>query len=320
MSNIAFPPSSFLAALLDPEYQRKDWALRVNAQVDARFRAFAGRLALTPSQQHDAATKVAGIVRRLNREYWGSESSSDHCIMEGSWGKGTQGRPPRDVDIIFVMPYATWQRFEARDGNKQSQLLQEVKDTLADEYPATDLRGDGQVVVVGFVNGHGVEVVPAFELQNGQYWICNTRDGGHYKTVDPHAEIAAVEASDAATALTTRDLVRMLKAWQRGCNVPLKSFQIELLVIDFLPTVTYGMTTRALYDWLVRDFFAYLMRRQNTYVIIPGTGEWVSLGNAWLSRAQSAYDRAVKASAYEEREMPAYAADEWQKIFGMDIS
>jgi hypothetical protein len=183
------------------------------------------------------------------------------------------------------------------------------------------MRGDGQVVVVNFSNGHGVEVVPAFKLENDQYRICSTHNGGSYKTIDPLAEIEAIKRSNVAMAGTTIDLIRMIKRWQRYCNLgdSLKSFQIELLVMDFLPRVRYGLTLRGLRDWLIRDFFGYLVQQSGSCVVVPGTNEIVWLGEAWVSRAQSAYQRAIKASNYEERELTVLAVDEWQKIFGTDI-
>jgi hypothetical protein len=59
----------------------------------------------------------------------------------------------------------------------QSALLQEVKSVLTETYPNSDMSGDGQVVVVRF-GTYNVEVVPAFALTNGRYWICHTNDGG----------------------------------------------------------------------------------------------------------------------------------------------
>jgi SMODS domain-containing protein len=93
----------------------------------------------------------------------------------GSWGKGTQVRPPRDSDVLFILPDNDFYRFEQRAGNRQSQLLQEVKEVLVDKYPTTRMRGDGQIVVVAF-NTYQIEVVPAFKRLGGGYFICDTAD------------------------------------------------------------------------------------------------------------------------------------------------
>ena len=100
-------------------------------------------------------------------------------------GKDTAVRPPRNVDVYFLLPAAVYNRFQGYIWNRQSALLQEVKDRLIATYPATDMSGDGQVVVVNF-GSYCVEVVPAFMLtMQGRYWICNTHDGGSYKETAP---------------------------------------------------------------------------------------------------------------------------------------
>jgi hypothetical protein len=52
---------------------------------------------------------------------------------------------------------------------------------------------------------------------------------------------------------------------------------------------------------------------------MPVTGETIQLGDAWLSKAESAYARALKACDYERDDQDAAAGDEWQKIFGLMI-
>jgi hypothetical protein len=71
-------------------------------------------------------------------------------LLVGSWGKATRVRPPRDVDLLFTPPLDVFYQFDQRTGNKQSQLLQDVAEALRESYPQTVIRGDGQVVVVGF--------------------------------------------------------------------------------------------------------------------------------------------------------------------------
>jgi len=274
---------------------------------------------LTPDQQADGQKKHTGVRQCLDQWYYDS-SYAGNGFLVGSWGKSTEIRPPRDIDIMFVLPKEVYDRFEKHTGNKQSQLLQEIKYVLSRTYSNTEMSGDGQVVVVPF-SSYGVEVAPAFPLQGGQYWICDTNNGGRYKIADPTAEIRKVKDSNTATNGNTRDLIRMLKRWQEYCAVPLKSFVIELLAIEFLTAWEHRGKSTVYYDWMVRDFFNLLRNKSSrSSVTVPGTYETIYLGDTgWQSRAESAYNRAVKACEFESQEMPYSASTEWQKIFGTDI-
>ena len=286
--------------------------------VTNRFATFNANLQLTPDQEVDGETKHKGVRACLNRSYYGVTSETDNSFLIGSWAKGTRVRPPRDVDLYFVLTYADYLRFENYSGNKQSALLQEVKGVLQSTYPATDMSGDGQVVVVRF-NTVNVEVVPVFLLNNGRYYVPNTHNGGHYMVSDPDAELARITSADMTTNSNVRRLVQMLKAWQRECSVAIKSFHLELLVAEFLEQSPWGTYSYFYYDWLSRDFFEFLIKRANTYLCAPGTLELMHLGDAWKSRCESAHGRAVRACEYEYADRVIAAREEWQKIFGNQI-
>jgi hypothetical protein len=286
--------------------------------VRQRFTQFHSNLSLTPTQFLDGMTKRNGVVNCLNRRYYGSTSDTDNSFLVGSWGKDTAMRPPRDVDLYFLLPVAVHTRFQGHVWNRQSALLQEVKAALTETYPDTDMSGDGQVVVVRF-GSYSVEVVPAFLLTNGQYWICNTNDGGSYKETDPWAEVGYINTIDQANNGNLRPLIRMLKAWQAYCSVPIKSFQLELLAADFISNSPWRLRDFFWFDWITRDFFAYLYHRANAFISVPGTLETIYLGNDWQSRAESAYRRAVKACDHDQYNRVDAAGEEWQKLFGSQI-
>lgn len=286
--------------------------------VRQRFTQFHSNFSLTPTQFLDGMMKRNGVVSCLNRRYHGSSSDTDNSFFIGSWGKDTATRPPRDVDLYFVLPVAVYTRFQARVWNRQSAILQEVKGVLAETYPDTDMSGDGQVVVVRF-GSYSVEVVPAFALTNGRYWICHTNDGGSYKETDPWAEVSYIDGVNQANNGNLRPLIRMLKAWQSCCSVPIKSFQLELLAADFLGKSPWRLNDFFWFDWITRDFFAYLYHRANTFIAVPGTLETIYLGNDWQSRTESAYWRAAKACEHEKYNRVDAAGEEWQKIFGAQI-
>jgi hypothetical protein len=286
--------------------------------VAQRFQALLENLKLTEDQVEDGKTKYKGITYRLNRAYYNSSSETDNAKLVGSWGKLTRVRPPRDIDLMFVLPYSVYERFQGRVGNKQSALLQEVKGVLQDGYPSTAIKGDGPVVSVPFAT-FKVEVVPAFLLNSGQYWICDTNNGGSYRRTAPDSESKHLDDSNARSKGNTKALVRMMKCWQYFCSVPIKSFHIELVAVDFLSTWLYFDKSETYYDWMVRDFLSFLISRKNCTYYAPGTLDAVPLGDGWVSRAESAQGRASKACDYERDKYPHLAGEEWQKIFGSYI-
>lgn len=286
--------------------------------VRRRFTQLLAELTITEWQRDDGETKQAGVRSCLNRHYWGVASETENSMLIGSWGKATRLRPPRDVDILFLLPPSLYFQYQQREGNRQSHLLQEVKEALSRTYTQTIMRGDGQVVLIPF-NSTPVEVAPGFRCQDGSIIVCDTNNGGRYITSTAEAEASDLSASDAQWNGNTRALARMTKQWQREHNVPLKSFQIERLAVHFLRGWSYSHTDVFYYDWMMRDFFAYLIQHANGTLTMPGTGEIVPLGDAWLNRAERAYSHAVEACNHERDNCEALAGQEWQTIFGTTV-
>lgn len=285
--------------------------------VSSRFSTFLENIKLTDPQVTAGQTSRESVVKVLNAHYWGSSSTTNNSKYVGSWAKFTRVRPPRDVDVLFELPKSVYDRYQQKSGNKQSQLLQEVKNVLLAAFPKTDIKGDGPVVKVPFA-AYNVELAPAFTLTNKRYYVCMTNDGGSYKEADYDAEAKLISDSNTRSSDKTRELIRMMKRWQAYCEVPIKSFWIELIAVEFLSTWQYYDKSREYYDWMVRDFLSYLVGKENMSLYAPGTYEQMYLGSAWTSKAKSARDRAVKACSLETTDAAA-AGDEWQKIFGTDI-
>lgn len=218
LNRLASPPVSAFPGLFPALYSVTPAPLPpVGLQwiaVSERFRQFHGNLSLTPRQSLDGMTKRNRVVNCLNRHYYGSTSDTDHSFLVGSWGKQTAMRPPRDVDLYFILPVSVYTRFQGYIWNRQSALLQEVKDVLTETNPDTDMRGDGQVVVARF-ESYNVEVLPTFLLQNGRYWICDTNQGGFYKETDPWSEVNYINSVDRATNSNLRPLQdRFRQSWR----------------------------------------------------------------------------------------------------------
>ena len=240
-------------------------------RCDAPLWAFHVDLKLTQNQLDDGYSKTVGVRKCLARAY-STTRSTPPGFWVGSWGKGTQVRPPRDIDLMVPLPWEVYFRFEQYESNEQSALLQEVKNHLLATYSATDMRGDGQVVMVRF-NTIMIEVVPVFRLDSGQYLMPDANDGGRWKTVDPLAEMNLSGPCRRATAGNCRTLIKMLKVWKRERNVPLKSFMLELIVAHVILTRAENDNDHFWYELLLRDFFGFLRSRANDWVVVPGTNE-----------------------------------------------
>lgn len=285
--------------------------------VTNRFEAFVSNITLTDAQKAAGSGSRTSVVKALNAHYWGVDSGTSNSKYVGSWAKLTRIRPPRDVDVIFTLPTAVYHKFEGRSGNKQSQVLQEVKAVLLSKFPYTDIRGDGPVVKIPFA-AYNVELAPAFSLVGGGYWVCMTDSGGYYKKADYDAEFDLIKSSGDRTKGNTRNLIKMMKCWQGYCEVPLKSFWIELIAVEFLNGWEYRDKSKLYYDFMVRDFLKHLESKANGNVYAPGTYESMYIGSAWLTKATTARQRAEKA-CNNEADYPTTAGEEWQKIFGADI-
>jgi hypothetical protein len=286
--------------------------------VIPHFDDFLKQLTLTTDERMDAEGKAERVARCLWGSYYQGEFNPGCYLKVGSYGKGTACRPQSDLDMMFLLPWHVYTRANALTGNKQSQLLQEVKRTVLDRFPNTDLRADGQVVLAPF-STYDVEVVPAFPFQDGTFLTADTNDGGHWRKSNPIAEFEDLKAADAASAGKATHLLQMVKAWKRECSVEMKSICLEAAVGVFVKQWTHRDKSLFWYDWMIRDFFEFLSRYVNGWARPAGSDEQIDLGDLWASRCESAYNRALKACEYEQRDNEWAATQEWQKIFGYEF-
>jgi hypothetical protein len=286
------------------------------SNVITHFETFLREIELLPNERSDAEAKALRIAKSLFAAYNPGVDFSPSCYaIVGSYGKGTAARPRTDLDMIFVLPNNEYPRINGIQGNKQSYLLQEVKTVLLDTFPSTDIKGDGPVVKVPF-STYYLEVVPVFRWEGDLFITPHTKNGGSWGHTNPASEINWLKDVDNVSLGKATHLVKMLKAWKQECNVELRSICLEIAATIFLNQWPERQKTMVYYDFMVRDFFAFLLRYVNGSAKPAGITEWIPLGDAWASKAQSAYDRAVKACAYEQNDQEFSAALEWQKIFG----
>lgn len=282
--------------------------------IGQQFTTFLTNIQLTDNQIQDAKTKYDGVCEKLHKRYYATTYNGSTKILVGSYGKNTAISPPTDIDVIFVMPASEYERYNNHYANGQSHLLQDIKNILLEKYPNTDMRGDGQVVMVNFASYY-VEVIPGFLLTNENYYIPDTHNGGSWKQTSPKSEMAHIQESNKRTNGNTVKLIKIVKAWKYNCSVPIKSLIVELSVVDFLSSYQYCDKSSVYYDWMVRDYFTYLLSKVSSYCFIPGTNELITYGNSWESKVKNALSTSIEACNLENQDA-VEATKRWKELFG----
>lgn len=259
------------------------------------------------------------ITKRLNLDYYSSESETSHSLYLGSYGRNTAIKGLSDLDMLFRLPNSAYHRFNNYVGNGQSALLQEVKRSLQKTYSNTDVGGDGQVVIVSFTDGMIFEILPAFLNDNGEsYTYPNSKDGGSWKTTNPKPEIDAMRLRDSTYKGNLRRLCRMMRAWKGRNDVSIKGLLIDTLAYQFIGSWENRDKSYLYYDYMARDFLLYLANQDTNkqYWTAPGSGAYVyKIGN-FQYKAKQAYNISLEAIDYDSKDMPYTASGKWREIFG----
>lgn len=272
---------------------------------------------LTIENRGTITARCNAIAKRLNLDFWGSCSETNHRIYVGSYGRDT-AIGVSDLDLIFVLPYQTYVRYNKYLYNGQSSLLQSVKASICKTYPNTDIGGDGQVVVVSFFDGMKFEIVPAFEKKDGSFIYPDSNNGGKWKVTNPKPEISAIRARNICCNFNLKPLCRMTRAWKNYWNIPMGGLLIDTLAYNFIASWEYKDKSYLYYDYMSRDFFLYLANQDSkqSYWRAAGSHQYIWRRGLFEYKAKQCYKLALDAIAYELNGMKYSARKKWREIYG----
>jgi len=258
------------------------------------------------------------LAMRLNRSFWGIDSESDHMVVVGSIGRKTTPGPAKDIDVLFQLPQETRRRVSGFMGNSQSALLQIIRNELRKTYPETKIRGDGQVVVVGFSDTMKFEVVPAFIQNDGSFLYPDSNVGGQWKCCNPKAEQIAFDELNEKLDGKLRHLCRMTRVWRKRFSIDLPGIFIDATSYHFLNDWQYRDENYEYYDWMFRDYMGYLSSIDPNRKIwfVPGSNAKVCRPFNIVKRASEAHSISSDACEFSLKGDHRRAFLRWQQIFG----
>lgn len=284
--------------------------------VSIWFETFCNNLLMTDDTVSTISYRYKRITKQLNKDFWASDSDTLHSLYVGSYGRGTEIHVS-DIDMIFQLPYSTYETYNNYTGNKQSSLLQAVKKSIENTYSPTYIRADGQVIKLDFTDGINFELVPAFINKDDSYTFPDSNDGGSWKITNPKPEIAEMTLKNYEWNKNLKRLCRMARAWKDYCNVNMGGLLIDTLAYNFMTGWANKDKSYLYYDFMSRDFFKYLsdQSESQTYWLSPGARQYVYRKGNFEYKAKQAYNLAVEAIA-KEKDYPTTAKSKWREIYG----
>lgn len=286
--------------------------------VGEQFIQFRNNYLIPQETVTSISSRYRQITKRLNLDFWDTDSETSHSLYIGSYGRDTAARGVSDLDIYFRLPYAVYEKYHAYQSNGQSALLQAVRSSMQKTYHSTSLKGDGQVVVVTFTDGITFEVLPAFVNKDESVTFADSNGGGTWRSCNPKAEMDAFAKRNGETNNNLKALCRMMRIWKAVNNVPISGMLIDTLAYNFIDSWPHKEKSYLYHDYLVRDFTKYLSEYEKTQDRwnAPGSGSWVRRTGNFESKAAIAYDKSLTAISHETNNRQWSAAQTWREIFG----
>jgi hypothetical protein len=285
--------------------------------VSSKFEAFCLNISISSNSVSNIEDRYRVITKRLNRDFWNSDSDTYHSLYVGSYGRDTDIHVS-DIDMLFWLPDKIYEQCNKHQGNGQSALLQTIRKSLEKTYSTSHLRGDGQVVVIKFSDEIRFEIVPCFENKDDSFKYPDTNNGGSWKITNPRAEINAIREANNKWNKNLKRLCRMAKAWKDEWSLQIGGLLIDSLAYNFMSQSEYKDKSFLYYDYITRDFFEYLKNqsKDQEYWLAPGSEQYVWKKDDFYYKALQCYNLSLEAIEYEEQNKDWSASQTWKQIYG----
>ncbi|WP_043281933.1 nucleotide-binding domain-containing protein [Burkholderia multivorans] len=192
------------------------------------------------------------------------------------------------------------------------------RDSLKTRYPSTEIKGDGQVVVVQFQK-FKVEVLPAFYRKDtNDYLHPDTNNGGSWKVTYPQQEMDAMREMNERTNRNFRHACKMLRSWKNEHGAPMSGILIDTLCYRFFEGCKdFNEKSYGAYPELVAALFTYLEGlEQKDYWRAPGSQAHIASKGNFHRKAKKAAQTCIQARDEKDARKRAKL---WREVFGRDF-
>ncbi|EGO7895548.1 SMODS domain-containing nucleotidyltransferase [Enterococcus faecalis] len=288
-------------------------------KLSEHFEDFCENLTVNEDELNKWINRIKEITKKLNKKYYDTSSDEDNILVVGSVGRSTAIHNVSDYDCIFELPSDKFKQFDNHSGNGQSALLQEVKKEIQSRYSSTEVKGDGQVVVVSFKDGD-IELVPAFRQNDDNFKHPDSNNGGSWKITKPLPEIEETEKMASETNDHYINFCRLMRRWKNEVGFKFKGLLIDTMTKKFFDEDSdrKKLEYSDYYDSLVR-FFKFLSEQnaECSYWLALGSNQQItnSDGGRFIKKAKKAYNKLKDISEDSDD-----AITKLRELFGKDFA
>lgn len=286
--------------------------------VSQYFQDFATGIAIPTDKRNSIAYRSGRLTGQLNSDFRSTNSDTANRFYGGSYGRNTAIPSVSDIDMLYVLPYSTYEQYHGYASNGQSALLQAVRLSINKTYPNSATVADGQIVSIKFTDGITYEIVPVFLNKDESYTYADSNNGGSWKVCKPKHEISAFSKRNNECNFNLVMLGRMVRAWRDNTSVPMSGMLIDTLTYQFIDNWFYKDKSYLYYDYLTRDFFNFLANIpvDQTYWLAPGSNSYVWKGGNFQTKARQAEKLALEAITHLEAQEFWSARQKYREIYG----
>lgn len=283
------------------------------------FKDFCTSMAVNPEELSSWQNRIKHIAKRLNNKYYGICSEEDNLLIVGSSGRGTAIHHVSDFDCVFELPADKFKQYDEYTGNGQSALLQEVKSEILERYPTTDIKGDGQVVVISFADGN-IELVPAFRQSNDTFKYPDSHNNGSWKITNPIPEICAANKMDDLTNHHYVNFCGLARKWKNNTGFRFKGLLIDTMTKKFFDSSVdrYRMDYNDYFQQLM-NYFKFLSEQDSKCAYWHAMGSNQQIYNnddgKFVRQAGKAFNQLKDIDSDSDESISVF-----KKLFGRDFA
>jgi hypothetical protein len=256
----------------------------------------------------DARKVAKGRRDKIAELLEGSFTTLD-TFATGSTVRGTGLKGVSDVDVMLVLHYGNHVK-----GKTPLELLEGVRDVLSD-YNAKIVKKNGQAITLYFTTWPNVDIVPAYRIQGAQD-LLEIPDANTATWI--RTSPATHDHAMAILPVRRRQLVRMVKCWNRAHSGFLESFHLEQIALQTTAAHDGSNWAEDDWPWALKGYFEKAINLTEPAATISasyGTADWLEL----RTRLVRARDLSTEAWHAVRRDDIEEAVDRCRILFGGDF-